>query len=176
MGLLDRINAELVKSDSHSRDGYLTPSDWVELFQFGGIGYPLVQTTMGSVDEERIGVGANGINRSNAAVFSLVQARIQAFSQVRFQWTRFQGALNGDLFGGHPIRLSETPGRWWRSGPSLGQDTAEMLTGHAGLRPEQVDALFDAGAAYDVAERDLGLRRPYTDYAIALGLRPPDGV
>ena len=39
---------------------------------------------------------------------------------------------DGDLFGGHPIRLSETPGRWWRGGPSLGQDTVEMLTRHAG--------------------------------------------
>lgn len=82
---------------------------------------------------------------------------------------------DGDLFSGHPIRLSETPGEWWRAGPSLGQDTAEMLTTRAGLAAEQVDALIRSEAAYDTAAPDLALRRPYTDYAPALGLRPQDG-
>lgn len=157
MGLLDRINAELVKPDSHSRDGYLTPSDWVELFQFGGIGYPLVQTTMGSVDEERIGVGANGINRSNAAVFSLVQARIQAFSQVRFQWTRFQGALNGDLFGGPELRILEEP---WPGGT-----TAQLLT-HL-----EMDNCM-AGNSYTVNARPGRLARLRPEFVtIVLGSR-----
>src|SRR5215468_7103660 len=111
MGLLDRINAQLVKPERQisSRDNYLTPDDYAAIFQFGGLGYPVVQTTMGSVDEERIGVEAVGANQTNATVFSLTQARVQAFSQIRFQWTRFQGALNGDLFGSPELQLLENP-------------------------------------------------------------------
>ena len=89
-------------------------------------------------------------------------------------WFEFIGSPRfpaGDLFGGHPIRLSGTPGRWWRGGPSLGQDTAEMLTRHAGLSDEELAGLFESGAAYDVAQPDVTLRRPYTDYVPALGLR-----
>jgi crotonobetainyl-CoA:carnitine CoA-transferase CaiB-like acyl-CoA transferase len=95
------------------------------------------------------------------------------------QWFEFVGSQrfpDGDLFGGHPIRLSATPGRWWRGGPSLGQDTVEMLTRHAGLSEEEVTGLLHRGAAYDVAGRDLTLRRPYVDYAPALGLGSPEGA
>lgn len=96
--------------------------------------------------------------------------------QVRDRhWFEFVGSHrfpDGDVFGGHPIRLSETPGRWWRGGPSLGQDTAEMLTRHAGLSEEEVAGLLQSRAAYDVAQGDTTLRRPYLDYAPALGLRP----
>jgi benzylsuccinate CoA-transferase BbsF subunit len=95
------------------------------------------------------------------------------------QWFEFVGSQrfpDGDLFGGHPIRLSETPGRWWRGGPSLGQDTVEILTRHAGLSETEVAGLFERGAAYDVAEGDNTLRRPYVDYAAALGLRAREGA
>ena len=33
-----------------------------------------------------------------------------------------------------PIRLTDTPGHWWRAGPSMGQDTVEVLTERAGSR------------------------------------------
>jgi benzylsuccinate CoA-transferase BbsF subunit len=98
--------------------------------------------------------------------------------QVRDRhWFEFVGSPrfpDGDLFGGHPIRLSETPGRWWRGGPSLGQDTVEVLTRHAGMSDQEVAALLQAGAAYDMAQADVTLRRPYVDYAAALGLLPPE--
>jgi benzylsuccinate CoA-transferase BbsF subunit len=98
--------------------------------------------------------------------------------QVRDRhWFEFVGSQrfpDGDVFGGHPIRLSETPGRWWRGGPSLGQDTVEVLTRYAGLSDEEIAGLLQSGAAYDVAQHDLTLRRPYVDYAPALGLRPPE--
>ncbi len=130
--------------------------------------------------------------RSGAEVATLLQEhRIAAHEvhdgvgvlhdpQVRDRhWFEFVGSQrfpDGDLFGGHPIRLSGTPGRWWRGGPSLGQDTVEMLTQHAGLSDEEVAGLLQSGAACDVAHRDITLRRPYIDYAPALGLRAPDGA
>ena len=40
---------------------------------------------------------------------------------------------DGDVFSGHPIRLAELPGSWWRAGPSLGEDTVEVLRTRLGL-------------------------------------------
>jgi benzylsuccinate CoA-transferase BbsF subunit len=77
---------------------------------------------------------------------------------------------DGDLFSGHPIRLGETPGRWWRAGPSMGEDTVEVLTGRAGLTAAEVDDLLACGAAFTAAQPEQTLRRPYADYAEILGL------
>src|SRR5258706_7997150 len=157
VGLVDRINAQLAKPETHRRDGFLTPSDWAEIFQFGGIGYPIVQTTMGSVDEERIGVSANAANRGNGAVFALVQARVQAFAQVRFQWTRFQGSLQGDLFGSPELELLEKP---WPGG-----STAKLLA-----RMEIDDCM--AGNSYTVNARPGRLARLRPEFVtIVLGSR-----
>ena len=77
----------------------------------------------------------------------------------------------GDVFGGHPIRLSETPGRWWRAGPAMGQDTIEMLSKRAGFSMADIDALLACGAAFVEAEPEQTVRRPYTDYIDVLGIR-----
>jgi benzylsuccinate CoA-transferase BbsF subunit len=76
----------------------------------------------------------------------------------------------GDVFGGHPIRLAETPGRWWRAGPAMGQDTIEMLTKRAGFTMAEIDALLASGVAFVEAEPDQTVRRPYTDYIEILGI------
>jgi benzylsuccinate CoA-transferase BbsF subunit len=78
---------------------------------------------------------------------------------------------DGDVFSGHPIRLMDTPGHWWRAGPTMGQDTVEVLTRHAELAPADVEQLVASGAAFTAAEPERTLRRPYIDYAEALGLR-----
>jgi len=46
-------------------------------------------------------------------VASLIMARVQAFSQIRFQWTRFSGAVPGDLFGTEDLAVLERP---WPNG------------------------------------------------------------
>jgi len=78
---------------------------------------------------------------------------------------------DGDAFSGHPIRLTETPGHWWRAGPSMGEDTVEMLTKRAGLSSDDVDDLLTSGAAFTAAAPEQTLRRPYIDYAEILGVR-----
>lgn len=77
---------------------------------------------------------------------------------------------DGDVFSNHAVHLSDTPGRWWRAGPSMGEDTVAALTGAAGLPDDHVAALLKVGAAFTDAEPDTKLRRPYIDYAPALGL------
>lgn len=89
------------------------------------------------------------------------------------QWFQLEPSMRfpeGDVFSGHPIRLSETPGQWWRAGPSMGQDTVEVLTKRAGLAPEHVDALLACGVAFTEADPEHTLRRPYIDYAEILGM------
>jgi len=117
MGVLERVNSRL--NGSHQRDTVLTPDEWAGLFEYGGLSYPLVQTTMGNVREERIAWSSVAANQGNSAVFSLVQARVQAFSQIRFQWTNFTGSQPGDLFGTPDLSILERP---WPNGR-----TAQLL-------------------------------------------------
>ena len=83
---------------------------------------------------------------------------------------------DGDAFSGHPIRLAEQAGEWWRGGPSMGEDTREVLTRWGGMTDGEVDALIAAGAAFEQAEPELTLRRPYMDTAVERGLVVPVGA
>ena len=131
-------------------------------------------------------IGAWTSTRSAAEVASLLQdAGIAAYEvldnigvlhdpQIRdrhwFQLVASMRFPDGDMFSGHPIRLTETPGHWWRAGPSMGQDTLEVLTTFGGLAPTDVDGLVASGAAFTEAVPEQTLRRPYIDYAEILGV------
>lgn len=66
-----------------------------------------------------------------------------------------------DLFGSHPVQLSETPGRWERAAPSTGQHTVEVLTDVLGMTTERIDQLIEQGAAFAMDQPDLVIDRPY---------------
>lgn len=83
---------------------------------------------------------------------------------------------DGDLFSGHPIRLSADDGRWWRAGPSMGEDTREVLVERAGMSDAEVDALIASGAAFEGADPEITMRRPYIDDAASLGLNLTTGA
>lgn len=135
----------------------LSFQDWTELISFGGNTYPLLQTTMGSVDEESIAATANAAYKANGIVFSLVMARLQVFSQMRFQWTRFTGGHPGDLFGSAELEILERP---WPGG-TTGDLLARM----------EVDASL-AGNAYIRRTRPHRLNRLRPDWVtIVLGSR-----
>jgi hypothetical protein len=95
------------------RDMSLSLDEWASFFSFGGLQYPLIQTTLGSVDKERIVGNAIASLQGVSSVFALILARVQAFSQIRFQWTRFSGAMPGDLFGTPDLAVLERP---WPNG------------------------------------------------------------
>ncbi len=80
-----------------------------------------------------------------------------------FQLVASKRFADGDAFSGNPIHLGETPGRWWRAGPSMGEDTVATLRRRAGMSADEVDELIAAGASFIDAEPDLKLRRPYID-------------
>jgi benzylsuccinate CoA-transferase BbsF subunit len=101
--------------------------------------------------------------------------------QVRARhWFQVLGSTrfpDGDLFSGHPIHLGSEPGSWWRAGPSMGEDTRDVLMSFAGMSSAEVDALIAAGGAFEDAEHELKLRRPYLDelpdHEIAVTVREP---
>jgi phage portal protein BeeE len=147
MGVLERVNAAVAKRNSPApsqRDMSLNIDEWSALFEFGGLTYPLIQTTMGNVKEERIVGSTIAAHHGNTAVFALVQARMQAFSQIRFQWTRFKGSDPGDLFGSPDLSVLEHP---WPGG----------LTSNLLARMEIDNSI--AGNAYIVRPRGDRLAR-----------------
>lgn len=141
MGLLERIDAARhhPAAASASRDvARATPlafQDWVDLFQFGGISYPLLQTTQGKLNEEQIAQTASAAYKSNGIVFSLILARLQVFSQARFQWTRFEGGQPSRLFGTTELRVLERPWRGGTTGDLLARMEVDVsLAGNAYIR------------------------------------------
>lgn len=116
--LLERIAASRAPVRQRTDQG-LALQDWVDYFTFGGNTYPLLHTSMQPLDEETLTQTAAAAYNSNGPVFALVLARLQVFSQARFQWTRFEGGVPTDLFGTAALRVLERP---WPGGT-----TADLL-------------------------------------------------
>lgn len=79
----------------------------------------VLRTSMGTLDEEQIGSTLSGLVVGNGPIFALTLARMQVFSQARFQWARFAGGAPADLFGSPELSVLERP---W-----LGGTTADLL-------------------------------------------------
>jgi hypothetical protein len=69
VALVDRVNSGL--AELRHRDGQLSLNDWADYFTFGGNTYPFVQTTMGQVDRESVGVTSVAGFKSSGPIFSL---------------------------------------------------------------------------------------------------------
>lgn len=83
--------------------------EYAQLFTFGGVDYPLLRTTYNQVDQERIARDTAWAAKLHGPTFSLIYARMRVFSQIRFQWTRMQGAQPSDLFGTSELKVLERP-------------------------------------------------------------------
>lgn len=146
MGLLERISASMPARQSQSRS--IDPLSWdqyQDFFSFGGPAAPFVQTTMGSLDREKVAASAVAAYKTSGPVFALIMARMQVFSQVRFQWTRFSGSMPGDLFGTPELAVLESP---WPGGTTSDllarMELHNSLAGNAYVRrtrPDQLNVL-----------------------------------
>jgi phage portal protein BeeE len=120
----------------------LSWDQYQDFFGFGGLGSPFVQTTMGGLNREKVAASAVAAYKSSGPVFALVLARMQVFSQVRFQWTRFQGSQPGDLFGTPELAVLETP---WTNGTTSDllarMEMHNSLAGNAYVRRTRRDQL-----------------------------------
>lgn len=91
------------------RSRSLSWDQFQSMFSYDGLSYPMLQTSMGSINEEQIAATATAAYHTNGIIFALTLARLQVFSQARFQWTRFQGGTPTDLFGSRELALLERP-------------------------------------------------------------------
>lgn len=118
-----------------ARDNPLSWDAYQEFFGFGGLQYPMLQTTMGNLDEEQIAATANAAYQANGIVFALVLARLQVFSQARFQWTRFREGHPTELFGSPELAILEKPWRGGTTGDLLARmEVDASLAGNAFIR------------------------------------------
>lgn len=152
-----------------------------DLFTFGGLQYPLMQTSMGVIDEERLAATASAAYKSNGIVFALVLARLQVFSQARFQWTRFVDGHPGDLFGSEELAILERPWRGGTTGDLLARMEVDVsLAGNAYIRrtgPERLNRLRPDWVTIVLGSReDEENPRQAGDVEVAgYVYKPPDG-
>jgi phage portal protein BeeE len=112
-----------------------------------------LRTTMGTLDEEQIGSTLSGLVKGSGPVWALTLARMQVFSQARFQWTRFERGEPGDLFGSPELGVLERP---WPGGT-----TADLLA------RMELD-VTSAGNAYIRRIRSVRAGRVTTDRLVRL--------
>jgi hypothetical protein len=112
MGLTDRIKTLFLPE----REVWptLTWQQYAEIVNFGGNTYltgGLQQTIRGHAEE--IGTGFDSLVtatfQSNAVVFACELARIQLFSEARFQFQRMRNGRPGELFGSEALGILEHP-------------------------------------------------------------------
>ncbi len=119
---------------------------------------------------QQVGVAAHVV-ATNEDILHDAHVTGSGFYTVR-PGTRFRR----ELFGGSPLRMSETPGRWDVAGPSSGEHTVEALTSVAGMAADDVDALVADSGAFVMDDPELTLQRPYEDFLhILFPGEAPDG-
>ncbi|MQB00504.1 MAG: phage portal protein [Actinobacteria bacterium] len=117
MGFWSRLFPERERG-RHRLETRGSTQDWVEAFlhaqEFGAL-----RTSMSALDEETITNSVASAVKTNGPVFALMLARLQVFSQVRFQWTQLRRGEVTELFGTRELELLERP---WP-----GATTADLL-------------------------------------------------
>lgn len=114
---IERLEHEL--GIAESQESRASMQEWIDSVLAAQQSGVLLQTTMGSLDEESVVGSLSSVVKSNGPVFALTLARLQVFSQARFQWTRFERGEPGELFGSPELGVLERP---WRGGT-----TADLL-------------------------------------------------
>ncbi len=142
-------------------DPQVSVDQWLEMFNFQGLGYALTGTTTSadteSIENSFIGY-INGLYKTNGIVFACMEVRRSLFSEARFQWQRINKGRPGDLFGTRELDILDTP---WPNGT-----TGELLS----------RAIQDAdlsGNHYVVREAGR-LRRLRPDWVQIILTAPPD--
>lgn len=141
--------------------------DWISYFTYNNHQYPFVlNQTLGTGTTEEIGGDfaglVHGAYKSNGIVFACILARIQLFSEARFQFQRMAKGRPGDLFGTADLDILEHP--------EPGKVTGDLLA----------RALLDADLAGNhflvrrFTNRQLRLKRLRPDWVVIILGSPND--
>jgi phage portal protein BeeE len=139
-------------ASTDSTESRFTLNDYLQLLNYNGTGYPLIQggTPGGKAEviESSFAGYVQGMYKRNGVVFACMAARMLLFSEARFQFRRMVHGRPGDLFGTQALEQLETP---W-PGATTGDLLGRMIT--------DVDL---GGNAY-VTRRQNGLTRLRPDW------------
>lgn len=80
-----------------------------------------------------------------------------------------------EIFTGYPVTLSRTPASAGRAGPSLGEDTADILERILEMKDEERKRLTDEGVAVGMVEPETRFERPYWKWLKHIPTRPRSG-
>ena len=69
----------------------------------------ILPTSWGNISEEEVVRSIGDAYRESGPVFALCFARMQVFSQARFQWTRTTEGTPSDMFGSRDLGILENP-------------------------------------------------------------------
>ena len=115
MGLTDRLKSIFLPELARADWPTLTWQQYAELVNFGGNTYltggALSQTIKGHAEEIDTGFDSliQAAYRGNGVVFACELARIQLFSEARFQYQRLRNGRPGELFGAENLGILEHP-------------------------------------------------------------------
>jgi hypothetical protein len=98
---------------SEATESRFSLNDYLQLLNYGGTGYPLIQggTPGGKAEvvQNSFTGYVQGMYQRNGVVFACMAARMLLFSEARFQFRRMVDGRPGDLFGTQDLALLETP-------------------------------------------------------------------
>lgn len=154
----------------HVPEQRLSVDDWASMFNYGGVTYPITNTSPTSGTEapgsDYLGM-VNQAYKGSGAVFACCLARQLIFTEMRFQYQKMATGRPGDLFGTQGLSILENP---WPNG-TTGELCARALqdTDFAGnhyivhegdrlrrLRPDWVEIMLSAPPSEAVASDVTG--------------------
>lgn len=117
----------------------------------------LLSTSWGNLSEEEVVRSIGDAYRQSGPVFALCFARMQVFSQARFQWTRASEGTPTDLFGSRDLAVLENPWPGARTSSLLSRmEVDDTQAGNAFVRR------LRRGAGRQLEDRLVRLRPQWT--------------
>jgi hypothetical protein len=117
-------------ASSEATESRFNLNDYLQLLNYGGTGYPLIQggTPGGKAEvvQNSFTGYVEGIYKRNGVVFACMAARRALFSEARFQFRRMVDGRPGDLFGTQALKLLEEPWPGGTTGDLLGRAITDV--------------------------------------------------
>lgn len=117
----------------------------------------ILPTSWGNISEEEVVRSIGDAYRQSGPVFALSFARMQVFSQARFQWTRASEGTPTDMFGSRDLAVLENPWPGARTSSLLSRmEVDDTQAGNAFVRR------LRRGAGRQLEDRLVRLRPQWT--------------
>jgi len=111
-----QVLARGVAAEVERADPTLTLDELIGILNDG----EFIKTSWGNLNDEELVQSVSEAYKQNGPIFALILARLQVFSQAKFQWTRFSAGNPQDFFGTSELTVLERP---W-----VGGTTADLLS------------------------------------------------